>query len=212
MSTWLDYQKIAGDLVFGGDTLDNTARGIFLEAIIMYALTRHDEAQGIGPRWRHSGVGWGPWDLQRGTAATSDRVRFQVKAKAARQLWKPQHERPFEYNLGWKSAEKLPAYFDRDFPKGVYGECEAAGHRCDFFLLVWHGPNPVTGEMRRGDQQSNPENYDYFIVPSCEWPGAKKVLTKQLFERYDAIGLSELPACLNLAADQFLEAVSTSKR
>lgn len=211
MSAPLDYQKIAGDLLFGGDTLDNSARGIFLEAVIMHALARHDEAQGIEPRWRHAGAGWGPWDLQRGTGANGDRVRFQVKAKAARKLWKPQQERPFEYSLGWKEAEKLPSYFDRDFPKDVYGECEATGHRCDFFLLVWHGPNPATGEMLRGDAQSNPENYDYFIVPTSDWPSAKKVLARQLFERYEPTSFADLPARLNLTADEFLRSNETVK-
>jgi hypothetical protein len=209
VSTRLDYQKIAGDLLFGSDTLDNSARGLFLEAVIMHALTQHEAVQGVEPRWRYAGVGWGPWDLQRGTGAAGDRVRFQVKAKAARQLWKPQHERPFEYNLGWRDVEKLPSYFDRDFPKEVYGECETAGHRCDFFLLVWHGPNLATGEMHKGDQQSNPENYDYFVVPSSELPGAKKVLAKQLFERYEPIGFPELAARLNVVADRFLETATS---
>lgn len=66
MSTRPDYPKIAGDLLFGSDTLDNSARGLFLEAVIMHALTKYDEVKGIGPRWRHAGMGWGPWDLQRG--------------------------------------------------------------------------------------------------------------------------------------------------
>ena len=123
--------------------------------------------------------------------ANGDRVRFQVKAKAARQLWKPRYGRPFEYSLGWRKAKKLPSYFEHDFPNEVYGECEATGHRCDFFLLAWRGPNLVTGENGKGEQQSNPENYDYFVVPSAKWPGAKKVLARQLFENCEPICFSE---------------------
>lgn len=204
-----DYQKIAGDVLFGGETLDNSVRGIFIEAVVMDALARHDRANGLGTRWRHVGLGWGPWDLQRGTGEGNDRVRFQVKAKASRQLWKPQRERPYEYDLGWKDAETLPAYFERDFPTTVFGDCEPAGHRCDFFLLAWHGPNPVTGQMSRREQQSNPGNYDYFIVPcSSLGPNAgsvvKKLPARQLFERFEAISFGELPARLNLAADSFV--------
>jgi hypothetical protein len=199
-----DYQKIAGDLLFGGATLDNATRGIFLEAVIMCALMRHDEVQGIPPRWRHAGIGWGPWDLQRGTGSAGDRVRFQVKAKATRQLWEPRTVRPLEYDLGWKNAEKLPGYFDRDFPKEIYGSCEVTGHRCDFFLFIWHGPNLVTGETARGHRQSNPENYDHFIVPSSDLRGAKRVPAKHLFDRYQPIDFRELAVKLNLAADTFL--------
>lgn len=106
---------------------------------------------------------------------------------------------------------KAALLFRPGLPKDVYGECEATGHRCDFFLLVWHGPNPVSGEMRRGDAQSNPENYDYFIVPVSDWPGAKKVQAKQLFKSYEPIGFADLPARLNLVADGFLESMQAAR-
>jgi hypothetical protein len=83
----MDYQKIAGDVLFGADVLDNTTRGNFIEAVTLDALTRHDRFHNVSKRWHHTGLGWGPWDLQRGAAASNDRVRFQLKAKASKQLW-----------------------------------------------------------------------------------------------------------------------------
>jgi hypothetical protein len=80
----MDYQKIAGDVLFGADTLDNSMRGVFIEAVVFHALIGRDGAQGLGMRWRHVGLGWGPWDLQRGSSHGGDRVRVQVKAKAAK--------------------------------------------------------------------------------------------------------------------------------
>jgi len=164
----IDYQKIAGDVLFGGATLDNAMRGNFIEALVFHELTGADLARAGEARWHHVGLGWGPWDLQRGTGAGKDRVRFQVKVKAAKQIWTPVKERPPVFDLGWKKNKELPSYFERDFPLDKHGVCEASGHRCDFFLLAWHGPDPITNQPVADEAQSNPHNYRFFIAPVSE--------------------------------------------
>lgn len=196
----MDYQKIAGGVLFGADVLDNAMRGVFIEAIAFHALSTYDAALGTPPRWRHVGLGWGPWDLQRGTAKTNDRVRVQVKAKAAKQLWTPQREREPYYELGVSTDETAPAYFARDYPVEIFGECEASGYRTDLFLLAWH----------TNGTQSDPTNYDYFIVPVSELARAptlpKRIAVRGLSPAYTASTFADLPERLNAAAEACLSA------
>ena len=195
----MDYQKIAGDVLFGANTLDNAMRGLFIEAVVFDALIRQDLETGIDERWRHVGLGWGPWDLQRGTAQRGDRVRVQVKTKAAKQHWKPQKEHEPIYDLGLSKKEMTPSYFTRDFPAETYGDCEASGYRTDFFLLAWHA----------AEAQSNPNNYSYFVVPADDLranpAGAPSRLSASyLIANYKATTFSDLAVTLNTAADGFM--------
>jgi hypothetical protein len=197
----MDYQKIAGDILFGGDVLDNAVRGEFIEALTFDALLRHDATLGQ-MRWHHIGKGWGPWDLQRGTAAAGDRVRFQVKTKASKQLWAQEKAR-HEYDLGHRTYKVVPKYFFRDFDQAVIGECEIRGYRADYFLLAWHECGP----------QSDPNTYAYFIVPVSDLPptlaGPVKKIHIDAVKARKGHSFAELPRAINDAADAFLTGVRT---
>lgn len=198
----MDYQKIAGDVLFGADVLDNAMRGVFIEAITFHALRAYDDAQSIAPRWRHVGLGWGPWDLQRGTAKAADRVRVQVKAKAAKQLWTPQKEYVPAFDLGLSKKEEAPSYFARDYPEETFGICEAAGYRTDLFLLAWHSSG----------RQADPNNYSFYMVPAATLSDAsstppRRLTVAQLSAEYEAATFAQLPAKLNAAADVCLAAM-----
>jgi len=188
----MDYQKIAGDILFGGDVLDNVARGAFIEAVSYDALCRHDATLGLPNRWHHVGMGWGPWDLQRGSAVKEDRVRFQVKCKAKLQLWEDRGT-TFSYSLGWKASKEVPKYFETDFDQELIGQCEPTGYRTDFFLLALHD---------RG-KQSDPNTYKYCVVPTAETDGKKQLAVATLLKRASC-EFAELPAELNRVADAFL--------
>lgn len=200
----MDYQKIAGDVLFGGVVLDNAARGAFIEALAFDAVTRADEAKGIAKRWHHIGLGWGPWDLQRGTAASGDRVRFQLKSKALKQLWQREKIR-LEYDLGLKNATEMPGYFARDWDPKLIGVCEPNGYRTDYFLFSWH----------EAGSQADPHTYRFFIVsvnaikPTTVGP-AKKLLLSTLLDSGSGCSFEELPSALNRAADEFCGAVEVT--
>ena len=64
----------------------------------------------LGPDWRFVGLGWHPWDLQRGSGET--RVRIQVKQCALLQLWGATKQPAFQFS--WST--RPPSYFERDNP------------------------------------------------------------------------------------------------
>jgi hypothetical protein len=113
----MSYRFKAADVLFGGtdregiNTLDNAIRGHYIEALIWSLLKEHNETCSANNQWMNAGVGWGPWDLQRGRHELGNRVRVQVKIKADKQLWIPRHNRPSEYSLGWneKDPPKSPS-------------------------------------------------------------------------------------------------------
>ena len=107
----MNYRDVAARVLFGSKVLNNAIRGHYIEALAFDALQRYDDERGLSPRWHYVGLNWGPWDLQRGAARDNSRVRFQVRAKAFRQLWEPETPSRLEYDLGWKTSKKLPPYF-----------------------------------------------------------------------------------------------------
>jgi hypothetical protein len=142
-------------------------------------------------------------------------VRFQVRAKAFQQLFEPDAPSRHEYSLGWKSSKKLPAYFARDFDPLLIGDCELQGYRTDLFLFAWHGPHPITHNVTHRDDQSDPNNYDYFIWPARAPPSANDRPLRNLAIRHlfagdrGPITFAALPAALNAAADEFLRSRKT---
>ena len=150
----------------------------------------------------------------KGRYDAENRVRVQVKIKADRQLWIPQHNRAPEYSLGWNEKEP-PKYFSRDFDPNVYGTIDPApSHRCDLFLLGWHGIRPDQTE-RTGADQTNPDEYEFFIVAVTNLtPAAKTLRVRDAFERFgkpNGAGpwsFRELPEALDAAADDFLRSTS----
>src|ERR1035437_9677119 len=90
--------RIVKDL-YNDPILNNSHRGDLVEILCLIAL---------GPDWQHVGLGWHPWDLQRGTG--DDRIRIQVKNPASKQLWGDTKKASINFN--W--SEKPPSYFSRD--------------------------------------------------------------------------------------------------
>ena len=103
--------------MYSGRILNNAHRGDVVEMMVLAAL---------GPEWKHVGLGWHPWDLQRGHGPS--RVRVQVKQTAAVQLWGDTVSRVLRF--GWKPNP--PSYFERDNPRE---DIESAGWFCELFVF-----------------------------------------------------------------------------
>lgn len=113
------------DKLYSGPILNNSHRGDLVEIMVLSAL---------GPDWKHVGLGWNLWDLQRGSG--TNRVRIQVKQCAARQLWGKTKCTTFQFP--WRDA--APAYIRRDFPNETI---EDEGWFCELFVV---GIHPVEDE------------------------------------------------------------------
>ncbi len=210
----MENQLKAASVLFTGcerdgvNVLDNAIRGHYVEALIWASLEQHNSTRPPGSQWMNAGVGWGPWDLQRGRNDIGSRVRVQIKIKADKQLWKPQKERPHEYSLGWNEKD-APKYFERDFAKDVFGAIEKPpSYRCDLFLLGWHGLRPEETARRRLNQ-ADPNEYDFFIAGANALNNAKTLRVQAAFQKYgkakeEPWSFSEIPEALDAAADNFL--------
>ena len=87
--------------MYSGKILNNSHRGDVVEMLVLSAL---------GSDWRFVGLGWHPWDLEKGAGAS--RVRIQVKQCAAMQLWG--RTKKMQVQFGWK--KNAPSYFAKDNP------------------------------------------------------------------------------------------------
>ena len=156
-----DIIQLAVDEVFGTPILNNAHRGDVVEMIVYAALR---------PEWKFVGLGWHPWDLQRGHGA--DRVRIQVKQCAALQLW-GKTQRP-TISFGWK--KQPPSYFERDNP----GEpIEAEGWFCEVFVIGVH-----EGVDEKTTDQVDPRQWRFLVIPTCDLARGTNsmVLTRALAE------------------------------
>ena len=197
------------------NVLDNAIRGHYIEALIWASLEKHNSFRATDSQWMNAGVGWGPWDLQRGRFDRGDRVRVQIKIKADVQLWKSQKDQPHKYTLGWNNKD-APKYFERDFEKAVFGTIEPPpSYRCDLFLLGWHGLGPQETTRRHFDQ-TVPDDYDFFIALVDELKEARTLRVADAFQRFGTTTgggpwtFSDLPKALDAAADRFLKVRSTA--
>lgn len=127
--------------------LNNTHRGDVVEMMVLAAL---------GDEWRYVGLGWHPWDLQKGTR--HNRVRIQVKQSAAVQLWSPAKTRKRVVSLGWK--RKPPNYFKRDHPNEPI---EAEGWFCEVFVVGIHD-----GTKKSEIDQVDPRQWTFLVIPTQE--------------------------------------------
>ena len=133
------------DEIYGGGILNNAHRGDVVEMMVLAAL---------GDRWKHVGLGWHPWDLQRGEGAK--RVRIQVKQTAAVQLWGKTKTRILHF--GWKP--NAPRYFSRDNP----GEAiETEGWFCDLFIFGIHDET----DQARIDH-ADPSQWAFMVIPTTD--------------------------------------------
>ncbi len=126
------------ETMYSGRVLNNSHRGDFVEMMVLDAL---------GDAWRHVGLGWNLWDLQRGSGP--DRIRIQVKQCAALQLW----GKTKRMTIQTPYATDVPAYFVRDFPNEAI---EGRGYRCEIFVIGVHrDADPATCD------QTNPLQWQF---------------------------------------------------
>lgn len=131
--------------IYSGPILNNSHRGDVVEMMVLDAL---------GPDWKFVGLGWHPWDLQRGSGGT--RVRIQVKQCALLQLWGTTKQPAFQFS--WSS--RPPSYFERDNP----GEAiEDEGYFCELFVHGLHlVDDPAIADQRDVRQ------WQFSVVPAAD--------------------------------------------
>lgn len=128
--------------MYGGPILNNAHRGEVVEMMVLAALE---------PEWEHVGLGWHPWDLQRGHGA--DRIRIQVKQTAAVQLWGDTVSR----SLRFGRKPNPPSYFEQYNPGE---EIEPDGWFCDVFVFGIHDETD-----RSLIDQADPAQWAFMVIP-----------------------------------------------
>ena len=162
--------QLVADCMFSGRILNNSHRGDVVEMMVLAALQ---------PNWKFVGLGWHPWDLQRG--AGEDRERIQVKQSAALQLWGPT-KRP-SISFGW--SKNSPSYFERDNP----GETiESEGWFCELFVVGIH-----QGIDIESVDQVDPNQWKFLVIPTTDLENGTNsmVLTKALM-KWQLVGWQNL--------------------
>jgi hypothetical protein len=156
--------------MYGGRILNNAHRGEVVEMMTLAAL---------GPEWEHVGLGWHPWDLQRGSGAA--RTRLQVKQTAAIQLWGPTVSRTLQF--GWKPNP--PSYFERDNPGE---EIEPEGWFCDGFVFGLHDETDANII-----DQVDPVQWTFMVVSVSDLkPRANSMLLSKARTLWPAVRWEEL--------------------
>jgi hypothetical protein len=156
--------------------LNNSHRGEFVEMMVLDAL---------GPEWRHVGLGWNIWDLQRGNG--KDRARIQVKQCAARQIWGKTKCMLFQFP--W--SDKVPGYIRRDHPNE---SIEPNGWFCELFVV---GVHAVVDETLC--DQTDPSQWQFMIVPSWELKRGQSSMTlSKAIKRWPLVSLTELRAAVEI--------------
>ena len=154
--------------------LNNSHRGDFVEMMVVDAL---------GAEWRHVGLGWNIWDLQRG--AGSDRARIQVKQCAARQLWGKTKCMTFQFP--W--SDQAPAYILRDFPNEAL---EQDGRFCELFVVGVHAV-----EDEKLCDQTDPAQWQFMVVPSRELKRGQSSMTlSKAIKRWPLVPLAGLKSAV----------------
>jgi hypothetical protein len=156
--------------LYSKSILNNSHRGDFVEMMVLDAL---------GPEWKHVGLGWNIWDLQRGD--NEDRVRIQVKQCAARQLWGK--TKCMIFSFPW--SDKVPAFIGRDFPNEAV---EKDGWFCELFVV---GVHDVEDEAIC--DQTDPSQWQFLVVPSCELKRRQSSMTlNKAMKRWPLVPLAQL--------------------
>lgn len=137
--------KLMIDEMYSAPILNNAHRGNFVEALVLSALDSD---------WKLVGLGWHPWDIQRGVG--SERIRIQVKQSAAMQLWGKTRNPILKF--GW--SKKAPSYFRRDNP---HEEIESEGWFCELFIFGLH-----LNEDNESLDQLDPQQWQFMVIPICD--------------------------------------------
>lgn len=156
--------------IFSEKIINNAHRGDLVEMMVLAAL---------GEEWKFVGLGWHPWDLQKGQG--KDRVRLQVKQAAALQLWG--ETKDMAVHFGWRS--QAPQYFKRDNP---HEAIEDSGYFCEIIVAGLH-----LEKDKAVVDQVDPNQWQFCVVPTKELPerqGSMRV--EKVLERWPAVGFGEL--------------------
>ena len=158
------------DNMYSGPILNNAHRGDVAEMIVLSAL---------GPGWRPVGLGWHPWDLQRGSG--HERVRIQVKQCAALQLWGKTKRLVLKF--GWK--KKAPD----DFVKYNPGEkIESEGWFCDLFVFGLHRE-----DNKNKADQLDPRQWEFLVIPTNDLKrGQDSMVLTKAFKKWRPVTWGEL--------------------
>lgn len=175
-----DVIAMVAENMYSDRILNNSHRGDVVEMIVLSAL---------GSDWRLVGLGWHPWDLQRGNG--EDRIRIQVKHCAALQLWGP--TKRLQLNFGWK--KKVAEYFFRDNP----GEdIESQGWFCDVFVFGLH-----RDKDKDSADQVDPNQWEFLVIPVIELKeGQNSMVLSEALKRWNPVSWSELAKSVEQAIKQ----------
>ncbi len=166
--------------MYTGRILNNSHRGDVVEMIVLSAL---------GASWKLVGLGWYPWDLQRGSGRS--RVRIQVKQCAALQLWGP--TKSLQLVFGWK--KKAPDYFFRDNP----GEdIEPQGWFCDVFVFGLH----LESDESKADQV-DPNQWSFLVIPVTDLiQGLNSMVLSKALKRWKPVSWGDVAASVEQAIEK----------
>lgn len=158
--------------MYSGPIINNVHRGHLVEIMVLTAL---------GAEWRLVGLGWHPWDLQRGEK--DERTRIQVKHSAALQLWGKTKSRSLSF--GWSS--KPPSDF---FEYNPGEEIENEGWFCDLFVFGLH--NEVDPDVA---DQADPSQWEFLVIPVCDLKhGQNTMQLNKALEKWTPVTWSSLDA------------------
>lgn len=156
--------------IYGGKILNNAHRGDAVEMMVLTAL---------GSEWKHVGLGWHPWDLQRGHGF--NRVRIQVKQTAALQLWGNTIRRTLQFD--WK--ENAPSYFERYNPDEWV---ESNGWFCDLFVFGLHNETDIAVA-----DQLDPAQWTFMVIPVCDLTdGTKSMILSKAVKKWPVASWDQL--------------------
>lgn len=142
--------------LFDQRLIQNQYRSTFVEAMIEPYLARHG--------WRHVGDNWSGWDFEHEFG-----TRLEVKQSAAWQTWDPFKQAasglpPKAGNGGFDIASRT-GWFDS---AGAVWTKEA-GRPAHVYVFAWNGQFGSAADHR------DPEQWEFFIVPTTALPPAKRI-------------------------------------
>ncbi|TDJ29843.1 MAG: hypothetical protein E2O55_02410 [Gammaproteobacteria bacterium] len=172
--------QLVARTMYSASILNNSHRGDLVEMLVLSAL---------GPEWKFVGLGWHPWDLQRGTR--DSRVRIQVKHSAALQLWGKTQRQALSF--GW--SNEPPSYFEQYNPGEVI---ESEGWFCEVFVFGIHeqvDANTV--------DQVDPGQWRFLVIPTCDLrPRTKSMVLTKALETWPPIPWNELRRAVDQAVER----------
>lgn len=170
-----DVLKLLVKNIYSEGIINNSHRGDIVEMMALAAL---------GDDWKFVGLGWYPWDLQRGEG--KNRVRVQVKQAAALQIWGETKEMSVQF--GWRNAP--PRGFRKDNPKETI---EDRGYFCELIIVGIH----LEKDRDKADQV-NPQQWEFSVIPAKDLVSAQRSMKlAKVLERWPAVKYDDLSQKVN---------------